>query len=70
MIQTIKVEKMIGPQSMENIVKDIFSLSFMNIHALNKPRLPVTINYTDKSSTFFNRGMLPLNGNPKSLLFV
>ena len=70
MAQTIKVEKWCGPQSMNNIMEDIFALSFMNIHALNKSRLPATIDYADKSASFYNRGMLPQGGDPKALYFV
>lgn len=70
MAQTIKVEKWCGSQSMKDIMEDIFALSFMNIHALNKSRLPVTIEYADKSAGFYNRGMLPQMGDPKALYFV
>jgi len=70
MAQTIKVKKWCGSQSLKNIMEDIYALSFMNIHALNKSRLPVTINYADKSASFYNRGMLPQTGDSTALYFV
>ncbi|MBH8609119.1 Piwi domain-containing protein [Thermoactinomyces sp. CICC 10521] len=43
------------------IIEDVYRLTFMNIHSINKSRLPSTINYADKSASFFARGMLPLD---------
>ncbi|WP_425263911.1 hypothetical protein [Thermoflavimicrobium dichotomicum] len=45
---------------MDQIIEDIYRLTYMNVHSINKSRLPSTINYADKSSTFFSRGLLPL----------
>lgn len=59
MAQPVRIQQRTGTLKMEEIVEDIFKLSYMNVHAINKSRLPVTVNYADKSSTFFNRGMLP-----------
>lgn len=59
MAQPVRIQQRSGILKTEEIVEDIFKLSYMNVHAVNKSRLPVTVNYADKSSTFFNRGMLP-----------
>lgn len=58
MANPLKIVKWHGVRSMKEIVQDIYSLSYMNVHAMNRSRLPVTINYADKSSTFFSRNML------------
>ena len=70
MAEPIKVEHLYGEAKMEQILKDIYALSFMHIGALNKSRLPITVHYADKSSTFFNRGMQPTDGWEKVLYFV
>lgn len=58
MANPLKIVKKYGVKSMKEIVQDIYFLSYMNVHAMNHSRLPVTVNYADKSSTFFNRNML------------
>lgn len=70
MAKPLKIERTAGILTMNQIVSDIFNLSYMHIGALNKTRLPVTTHYADKSSTRFNRGMLPLHGDEKALLFL
>lgn len=52
MAQPVRIQQRTGTLKMEEIVEDIFKLSYMNVHAINKSRLPVTVNYADKSSTF------------------
>ncbi|OYD07430.1 Piwi domain-containing protein [Paludifilum halophilum] len=70
MAKPLKIERMSGNLPMQQVVLDIFHLSYMHIGALNKTRLPVTTHYADKSSTRFNRGMLPSYGDGKALLFL
>ena len=60
MAQPIRIWNRTGNMDLKFIVEDIYHLSYMNIHATNKSRLPVTTNYADKSSMFYRRGMLPL----------
>jgi argonaute-like protein implicated in RNA metabolism and viral defense len=68
MSKPIKIEKKIGEMTLEQIVEDIYHLSFMNIHTDRKVHLPVTTNYADKSSTFFSRGYL--SSQKKGIGFV
>lgn len=70
MAQPIKIDLSHGTTPLRQIVRDIYHLSYMNIHCTNKSRLPVTTNYADKSATFFNRSMLATNSKTKSLGFV
>jgi hypothetical protein len=70
MADPIKIEHLYGNQQLEEILKEIYALSFMHIGALNKSRLPITTHYADKSSTFYNRGMLPTVGKEKAIYFV
>jgi argonaute-like protein implicated in RNA metabolism and viral defense len=70
MVDPIKVEKYVGSRSIEQITKDIFYLSFMNIHSMRKSRLPATTNYADMSSKFYNKNWLPLLPEDNSLPFV
>ncbi|TCW40691.1 argonaute-like protein implicated in RNA metabolism and viral defense [Laceyella sacchari] len=70
MADPIKVEKYVGSRSIEQITKDIFYLSFMNIHSMRKSRLPATTNYADMSSKFYNKNWLPLLPADNSLPFV
>ncbi|MBA4602040.1 Piwi domain-containing protein [Thermoactinomyces mirandus] len=58
MAKPLKIIKHTGKLTLEQIAEDVYHLSFMNIHTDRKVRLPVTTNYADKSSTFFNRGYL------------
>lgn len=48
----------------EKILYDIYYLTFMNLHAINPSRLPSTINYADKTASFFARGLLPMTEMP------
>ena len=70
MAKPIKIHHHTGPTPMEHLVEDIYHLSYMNIHTDRRMRLPVTINYADKSSTFFNKGMMPENPVLKGIASV
>lgn len=70
MAKPIKIHHHTGPTPMEHLVEDIYHLSYMNIHTDRRVRLPVTINYADKSSTFFNKGMMPENPVLKGIASV
>lgn len=70
MADPIKVEKYVGSRTIEQITKDVFYLSYMNIHSMRKSRLPATTNYADMSSTFYNKNWLPLAKKENSLPFV
>lgn len=54
----IKVVQKTNTLSFEQIISDVYALSFMHVHALNKTRLPATTHYADLSSTFYQRGMV------------
>ena len=54
----IKVVQKTNTLSFEQIMSDVYALSFMHVHALNKTRLPATTHYADLSSTFYQRGMV------------
>ena len=70
MAEPIKIEYLYGDRTMNEIINEIYDLSFMHIGAINKSRLPITTHYADKSSTFYNRGMLPVDGKEGVLYFV
>jgi hypothetical protein len=61
MAQPFRITQWTNDMNFDQIIEDIYKLTFMNIHAINKSRLPSTINYADKSASFFARGMLPLD---------
>ncbi|QKG83804.1 hypothetical protein GXN76_04480 [Kroppenstedtia pulmonis] len=69
MARPIKIEQQYGHLTMDQVLEDIYHLTFMNTHSTLRPRLPVTVNYADKSSTYYNRGLLPL-GESNGLPFV
>lgn len=54
----IKVVQKTSALSFEQVISDVYALSFMHVHALNKTRLPATTHYADLSSTFYQRGMV------------
>jgi argonaute-like protein implicated in RNA metabolism and viral defense len=71
MAQPIKVVQKTTEKPFNEIIEDVYHLSFMHVHSMLKTRLPITIHYADLSSTFHNRGMI--NGNTRherSLPFV
>lgn len=59
MAQPIRIWNRTGNMDLKSIVEDIYHLTYMNIHAINKSRLPITTNYADKSSMFYRKEMLP-----------
>lgn len=70
MARPIKVEKSYGSTPMKKIVQDIYCLTYMNTHALNRFRHPATIFGADGISKFKNRGWLPSSKNDARLLHV
>lgn len=58
MAQPIKIVQVEGVLPIATVVEDIYKLSFMHIHCLNKTRLPATIHYADLSSTAYQRGQV------------
>ena len=71
MAQPLKVVQKTSTLSFEQIMSDVYALSFMHVHALNKTRLPATTHYADLSSTFYQRGMVaPRTTNETHLPFV
>ncbi|WP_431026735.1 Piwi domain-containing protein [Lysinibacillus sp. LZ02] len=58
MAQPIKIIQQTATLPFHQIVEDVYRLSFMHIHALNKMRLPATIHYADLSSTAYQRGQI------------
>jgi hypothetical protein len=71
MAKPIKVVQRTELLSFEQIMSDIYMLSFMHIHSMLKTRLPISIHYADLSSTFYNRGLLhPRSQHDRALPFV
>lgn len=71
MAQAIKIHQVTNHLSFKQIIEDVYHLSFMHIHAMNKMRLPATIHYADLSATAYQRGeILPQSKNQTSLPFV
>lgn len=71
MAQPIKVVQKTNTLSINQIIEDVYRLSFMHIHALNKMRLPATVHYADLSSTAYQRGQVsPRSTNLTHLPFV
>jgi hypothetical protein len=70
MAQPVRVRKIYGNQSIEEIVEDVYRLSFMHIGSILKARLPVTTHYADLSSTHGNREYMPSNIDSNSLHFL
>lgn len=58
MAQPIKIIQQTSKLTFHQIIEDVYRLSFMHIHALNKMRLPATIHYADLSSTAYQRGQI------------
>ena len=55
---------------MDNIVEDVYKLSFMHIGSILKSILPVTTHYADLSSTYGNRELMPNNIDSNALHFI
>jgi len=71
MAQPIKIIQQKSNLPFNQIIEDIYRLSFMHIHALNKMRLPATIHYADLSSTAYQRGQVAARStNVTHLSFV
>ncbi|CAH2716699.1 hypothetical protein BACCIP111895_03887 [Neobacillus rhizosphaerae] len=71
MAQPIKIIQLTDTLSFEQIMSDIYKLSFMHIHSMQKTRLPISTHYADLSSTFYNRGLLhPRSQHEHALPFV
>lgn len=70
MAKPIKITQLHGTLNFKDVIQDIYSLSYMHIGALNKSRLPITIHYADLSSTYYNRGLIPVTNTGKSLHFL
>ncbi|WHY78381.1 Piwi domain-containing protein [Neobacillus sp. WH10] len=71
MAQPIKIIQRTETLSFEQIMSDIYKLSFMHIHSMQKTRLPISTHYADLSSTFYNRGLLhPRSQHEHALPFV
>jgi len=71
MAQPIKIIQRTDTLSFEQIMSDIYKLSFMHIHSMQKTRLPISTHYADLSSTFYNRGLLhPRSQHEHALPFV
>ena len=67
----LKVIQKTNTLRFDQIISDVYALSFMHVHALNKTRLPATTHYADLSSTFYQRGMVsPRTANETHLPFV
>lgn len=58
MAKPLKIIRLTDNLTQEQIVEDIYRLSFMNIHTNRRVRLPAPVYYADLTSTFFNRGYL------------
>ncbi len=70
MAQPLRIKKVCGRQSIDEIVEDIYKLSFMHIGSILKSRLPVTTYYADLSSTYGNREWIPSIVNSNILHFI
>ncbi len=66
----LKIVQQTQELTIQQILSDIYHLSFMHIGALNKSRLPITTHYADLCSTQYNRGYMPKDHNSKALYFV
>ncbi|WP_010289662.1 Piwi domain-containing protein [Kurthia massiliensis] len=71
MAQPIKIHQVTKTLPFSHIIEDVYNLSFLHIHAMNKMRLPATIHYADLSATAYQRGqVMPRSGNQTNLPFV
>jgi len=61
MARPFRVTQLTDCLTFDQILNDVYKLTFMNFHAINPSRLPSTINYADKTASFFAHGMLPLD---------
>ncbi|MDF2856763.1 MAG: stem cell self-renewal protein Piwi domain protein [Neobacillus sp.] len=71
MAKPIKVVQITSTLSFDEIMSDVYKLSFMHIHSMLKTRLPISTHYADLSSTFHNRGLIhPRSQHEHALPFV
>lgn len=70
MAKPLRIKRVHGEQTMDNIVEDVYKLSFMHIGSILKSRLPVTTHYADLSSTYGNRELMPNNIDSNALHFI
>lgn len=61
MAKPLKVVQQTNVLPFEDVLSDVYRLSFMHVHSLLKTRLPITTHYADLSSTFHNRGLINAN---------
>lgn len=70
MAQPIRIKQVEGTLNMNQVVEDVYKLSFMHIGSINKIRLPITTYYADLSSTYGNRELIPVNMDSSCLHFI
>lgn len=71
MAMPIKIIQKTSHLPFHQIIEDVYHLSFMHIHSLQKTRLPITTHYADISSYFHNKGLIhPRTKHTESLPFV
>ncbi|MGD7007309.1 Piwi domain-containing protein [Metabacillus sp. 84] len=71
MARVVKVVQKTNQLDFDQIMSDVYKLSYMHIHSMLKTRLPITTHYADLSSTFHNRGLLhPSTRHEEALPFV
>ena len=70
MARPLRIKKVYGNQSMNDIIEDIYKLSFMHIGSIIKSRLPITTHYADLSSIYLHRESMPKNVEGSILHFI
>ena len=70
MARPLRIKKVYGNQSMNDIIEDIYKLSFMHIGSIMKSRLPITTHYADLSSIYSHRELMPKNVDGNILHFI
>lgn len=70
MAQPIRVRTVYGDTPIEDVIKDVYKLTYMHIGSMKKCRLPITTYYADLSSTYGNRGLIPSDMDGEELHFI
>lgn len=71
MAKPLKIVQRTNELTIEQVVEDVYRLSYMHVHSLNKTRLPISTHYADLSSTFHNKNYVhPSTKHEKALPFV
>ena len=70
MARPLRIKKVYGHQSMQNIIEDVYKLSFMHIGSIMKSRLPITTHYADLSSIYSHRDFMPKKIDTNILHFI